>query len=89
MIIIDDYEIANAFFGRDLFTVETDRKFIGDRMIDKFERLTKEVYDYGMKTCLTDRVPGDHKTFYSHAVRRYFSKLLRRTYNLYGLGLGV
>ena len=58
-------------------------------MIQEFVRLTKVLYNCRMKTFLTDRVPGDHETFYAHAVRWYFPQLLKRTYKKYGLGLGV
>ena len=88
-VIIDDYITANAFFGRSLFSEETEKIYIGEKMIEEFQRLTSHLYDCGMKTFLTDRVPGDHETFYAHAVRWYFPKLLKRTYNKYGLGLGV
>ena len=43
-VIIDDYETANAFLGGSLvFTVETEKKIIGARMISEFDRLTSEL----------------------------------------------
>ena len=89
-VIIDDYITANAFLGEDgIFTKDTDRESIGERMIAEFEQLTSKLYSAGMLTFLTDRVPGDHETFYAHVVKWYFPQILKRTYNNYGLGLGI
>ena len=43
-VITDDYETANAFFGRSLFTGNNDRKEIGNRMIVEFEHLCGKLY---------------------------------------------
>ena len=37
----------------------------------------------------TDQVPGDHETFYAHAVKWYFLQILRQTYGKYGIVLGI
>ena len=42
-----------------------------------------------MKTYLSDRVEGDHENFYAYALRFYVPDILKKTYNKYGLGLGV
>ena len=53
-VIIDDYETANAFLGGSpVFTVETEKKIIGARMISEFDRLTSELYKYGTRTYLS------------------------------------
>ena len=88
-VVIDDYETANAFLGVKEFERETDRKLIGKKMLDEFEKITSELYHAGMLTFLTDRILGDHETFYAHAVRWYFPAIARRTYSKYGLGIGV
>ena len=38
-------------------------------MIEDFEKLSKNLYDAGMKTFLTNLVPGDNDTLYAHAMR--------------------
>ena len=58
-------------------------------MISEFESLSEQLYKAGMKTYLSNRVEGDHETFYAHALRFYFPEILKKTYNKYGLGLGV
>ena len=88
-IFIDDYKTANALFGHNIFTANTERKCIGEKMLKEFERLVTVLYDLGMKTFLTDVVLGDHETFYAHAMRWYFVALLKRTYAKFDLGLGA
>ena len=68
-VVIDNYETVNQFLVINLFTAETEQRAIGDRMIDEFERITKILYEAGMKTFLTDLVSGDHETLYAHAMR--------------------
>ena len=88
-VIIDDYETANAFLNCSSFTVQTERKIIASQMIAEFKRVSFELYNAGMKTFLSNRVVGDHETFYSHALVPYFVPILKRTYAKYQLGLGV
>ena len=89
LVIIDDYEVVNAFLNEELFTQETPKAQIGNRMIVKFEYLSNKLYTAGMKTYLTERIQGDSETFYVHALCWYFPAILRQTYNKYSLGLGV
>ena len=88
-VIIDDYQTANEYLGEIVFAQDTDRKVIGQRMIDEYEKECSRLYNTGMKTFLTDLVMGDHETFYAHAVKWYFPQILRQTYGKYGLGLGI
>ena len=88
-MIIDDHVTANEFFCSSSVFRRNKKQEIGERIIQEFVRLTKVLYNCRMKTFLTDHVPGDHETFYAHAVRWYFPQLLKRTYKKYGLGLGV
>jgi len=74
LCIIADFEIANAFIGNNEFNSDTPQTEVGEKMIATFESLSKELYKAGMSTFLTDRVPGDHETFYSHALRWYYPK---------------
>ena len=77
--IIDDYETVNVFLGQQIFIGNNNRKEIGHRMILEFERLCDELYKKGMQTFLTCLAPGDHETFYAHALRWYFPQILKRT----------
>ena len=88
-VIIDDYDTANAFLGENMFNAQSDKNIIGEKMIAKFDELTKQLYQSGLKTFLSDRVHGDRETFYAHALRFYFPVILKRTYQKYGLGLGI
>ena len=88
-VIIDDYETANAFLGRNEFSAQSEKQAIGEKMIETYNCLAKQLYSYGMKTFLSDRVHGDRETFYAHAVRFYFPQILKKTYRKYGLGLGI
>lgn len=88
-VIIDDFETANAFLGGPVFTQNDNRKNIGEKMILEFEYLADKLYRKGLETFLTDRVPGDHETFYAHAMRWYYPSILKKTYSKYGLGLGI
>ena len=88
-VLIDNYETANSFLNTNEFNQETDKQTIGLQMISEFESLSEQLYKAGMKTYLSDRVEGDHETFYAHALRFYFPDILKKTYNKYGLGLGV
>ena len=88
-VIIDDYKTENSFLDCSNFTAQTNRKDIGSRMIAEFEQLSFELYNAGMKDFLSDRVLGDHETFYSHALAHYFVIILKRTYAKYQLGIGV
>ena len=89
LVIIDDFEVANAFFNEETFTCETPKDQIGNRMITEFEYLSNKLYIAGMKTYLTERIQGDSETFYAHALRWYFPAILRQTYCKYGLGIGI
>ena len=71
-VMIDNHETENAFLGSNLFTTETEQHVIGERMIEEFEKLSQILYGVGIKTCLTNLVPGDHETLYSHAMIWYF-----------------
>ena len=77
------------FFKWNGIYYETEKKVIGRRMIAEFKRLSVELYSAGMKTFFTDRVWGDHETFYAHALCFYVVTILKRTYSKYGIGLGV
>ena len=88
-VLIDNYETANSFLNTNEFNQETDKQTIGLQMISEFESLSEQLYKAGMKTYLSDRVEGDHETFYAHALRFYFPDILKKNYNKFGLGLGV
>ena len=88
-VIIDDYKTAYVFLGADLFTQDTYRIVIGLKMLWEFEHLCNQLYSVRMETYLTDRVLGDHETFYTHALRWHFPEIAKRTYSKYGLGVGI
>ena len=88
-VIIDDYQTDNEYLGTILFAQDIDWKVIGQRMIYEYEKECCKLYNAGVKTFLSVLVPGDHKTFYAHAVKWYFPQILRQTYGNYGLGLGI
>ena len=75
-VIIDDYQSANEYLGEIVFAHDTDRRVIGQRMIDEYEKECSRLYNAGM-IFLTDLVPGDHETFYAHAVKWYFPQILQ------------
>ena len=49
-VIIDDYQTANEYLGEIVFAQDTDRKVIGQRMIDEYEKECSRLYNAGMKT---------------------------------------
>ena len=89
-VLIKSYErTANSFLNTNKFNEETNKKTIGLQMNSKFESLSDQLYKTGMKKLLCNGVEGDSETLSAHALWFYFSDILKRTYNKYGLGLGV
>ena len=82
-VVIDDYQTANAFLNSNMFTSQSNKQEIGEKMIGEFEKLSMQLYSAGMKTYLSDRVLGDRETFYAHALCFYFVQILKRTYKKY------
>ena len=87
--LIDDFDAANVFLNSSEFTSNTPKDTIGNAMIIEFERLNSDLYNFGMKTFLSDRVHGDLETFYSHVLRWYLPDIIKRVYAKYKLGPGI
>ena len=86
---VDSYETANAFLNTQQFTSETERVNIGNAMINKFTELSKNLYNQGMETYLSDCVHGDLETFYAHVLWWYLPEIVKTVYHKYGLGPGI
>ena len=48
-----------------------------------------KIYNAGAKTVLTHNTVGDRETFYMHVLCYYVPQLAKRTYDKYGVGMGV
>ena len=70
-------------------TRESSPKEITDAVIAKYVEEAKILYQCGHKTFMTRLMHGDGETYYLHTARWYIPKLMRITYNLQGLGIGI
>ena len=48
-VIIDNYDTANVFLGKNMFNAQSYKDIIGEKMIAKFDELTKQLYQSGLK----------------------------------------
>ena len=65
------------------------RAEIANAMMAAYSDKVKLFHDAGMKSFMTDSVPGDNETFYTHAVCNYFLPKICTIYTLHGVGPGV
>ena len=94
LIIIDKFENVKEFFDDDenlaINISKTHiKQEIADAFITKYKKLSEDFYLFGMKSFMTDLCVGDRETFYMHALRWYFPRIMQETYNKHDLGIGI
>ena len=79
-----------CIFAKDDSTHDKDvkqKKYEED--ICKFESNVKLLYHYGGKSFLTKTVIGDQENLYMHVLRYYMPIIVRDTWDVYNLGIGI
>ena len=83
---LESWHSLPKFLG--LTKIDEGTEWYKNKISEYIKNVTK-LYDAGAKTVLTHNTVGDRETFYMHVLRYYVPQLAKRTYDKYGVGMGV